>query len=82
MRKMLSMKQIDLIKEYAIGAVLSDSNEMSYTAFAEELEQDNIPEDVIVYQLYENLNPPQLLEAMEEHYNVFEMFAERLMEEE
>lgn len=82
MRKMLSMKQIDLIKEYAIGAVLSDSNEIGYTAFAEELGQDNIPEEVIVYQPYENLNPSELLEVMEEQYSVFEMFAERLMEEE
>ena len=79
---MLNMKQIELIKEYAIGAVLSDSNEMGYTAFAEELEQDNIPEDVIVYQPYENLNPSELLEVMEEQYDIFETFAEQLIEEE
>ena len=81
MRKMLNMKQIELIKEYAIGAVLSDSNEMGYTAFAEELGQDNIPEDVIVYQPYENLDPQELLEVMEEQYSIFETFAEQLMEE-
>lgn len=79
---MLNMKQIELIKEYAIGAVLSDSNEMGYTAFAEELGQDNIPEDVIVYQPYENLDPQELLEVMEEQYSVFETFAEQLLEEE
>jgi hypothetical protein len=74
------MKQIELVGEYAIGAVLSDSNEMSYTAFAEALEQDNIPEEVIVYQPYENLDPQELLEAMEEQYSIFEIFAERLIE--
>ena len=78
---MLNMKQIEIVKEYAIGAVLSDSNEMGYTAFAEELEQDNIPEDVIVYQPYENLNPSELLEVMEEQYDIFETFAEQLIEE-
>lgn len=82
MRTMLNMKQIELIKEYAIGAVLSDSNEMSYTDFAEELAQDNIPEEVIVYQPYENLDPQELLEVMEEQYDIFETFAERLIEEE
>ena len=79
---MLNMKQIEIVKEYAIGAVLSDSNEMGYTAFAEELEQDNIPEDVIVYQPYEHLNPSELLEVMEEQYDIFETFAEQLIEEE
>ena len=78
---MLNMKQIEIVKQYAIGAVLSDSNEMGYTAFAEELEQDNIPEDVIVYQPYENLNPSELLEVMEEQYDIFETFAEQLIEE-
>ena len=77
---MLNMEQIELIKEYAMGAVLSDSNEMGYTAFAEELEQDNIPEAVIVYKPYEHLDAQELLEAMEEHYDIFETFAEQLME--
>jgi hypothetical protein len=77
---MLNMEQIELIKEYAIGAVLSDSNDIGYTAFAEELEQDNIPEEVIVYQPYEHLSPQELLEAMEEQYDIFETFAEQLME--
>jgi len=77
---MLNMKQIEIVKEYAIGAVLSDTAEMGYTAFAEELEQDNIPEDVIVYQPYENLDPQELLEVMEEQYDIFETFAEQLME--
>lgn len=78
---MLNMKQIELVAEYAMGAVLSDSNEMGYTAFAEALEQDNIPESVVVYQPYEHLDAQELLEAMEEHYSVFETFAEQLMEE-
>ena len=77
---MLNMEQIELIKEFAVGAVLSDTAEMNYTALAEELEQDNIPEEVIVCGLYENLNPQELLEVLEEHYDVFEMFAEKLME--
>jgi len=75
------MKQIDLIKEYAIGAVFSDTADMGYTALVEELGQDNIPEDVIVYQPYENLDPQELAEAVEEHYGVFETFAEQLTEE-
>lgn len=77
---MLSMEQIELVKEYAMGAVLSDSNEIGYTAFAEALEQDTIPEEVIVYKPYEHLDAQELLEAMEEHYSVFETFAEQLME--
>ena len=70
----------ELIEEYAIGSVLSDSADMSYTAFAEELEKDNIPKEVVVYKPYENLYPLELLEVLEEYYGVFETFAERLME--
>ena len=77
---MLNMKQIEVIKEFAIGAVLSDTAEISYTAFAEELEQDNIPEEAIVCGLYENLDPQELLEVLEEQYDIFETFAEQLME--
>jgi hypothetical protein len=77
---MLNLNQIELIKEYAMGAVLSDSAEMNYTAFAEELEQDNIPEEVIVYQPYENYAPQELLDAMEEQYDIFLTFAEQIVE--
>jgi len=75
------MKQIELIKEYAIGAVFSDTAEMNYTALAEELDQDNIPEEVIVCGLYETLDPQELLEVLEEHYDVFEMLAEKIVKE-
>ena len=78
---MLNMKQIELIKEFAVGAVLSDTAEMNYTALAEELDQDNIPEEVIVCGLYENLDPQELLEVLEEHYDVFEMLAEKIVKE-
>ena len=78
---MLSMKQIELVKEYAIGAVFSDTNEMGYTALVEQLEQGNIPEDVIIWAPYENLDPQELVEQIEEQYNIFEIFAERLTEE-
>jgi len=77
---MLNLKQIEIIKEYAIGAVLSDTAEMSYSAFAEELDQDNIPEEVIVYAPYNGLDPHELLEAMEEQYDIFQTFAEQIME--
>jgi hypothetical protein len=77
---MLNMKQIEIIKEYAIGAIFSDTAEMGYTALAEELEQDNIPEEVIIYQPYEGLSPQELLERVEEEYDVFETFAEQLLE--
>lgn len=76
MRKMLNMKQIELAKQYAIGAVFTDTAEMGYSALVEELSQDNIPEEVIVYQPYENLDPQELLEVVEEQYDIFEMFAE------
>jgi len=77
---MLNLKQIEIIKEYAIGAVFSDTAELGYSALVEELDQDNIPEEVIVYQPYEGLDPQDLLEAVEEHYDVFETFAEQIVE--
>lgn len=70
----------ELVEEYAIGSVLSDSAGMGYTAFAEELEKDNIPREVVVYKPYENLYPLELLEVLEDYYGVFETFAERLIE--
>ena len=81
MRKMLSMNQIELIKEYAIGAVFSETADYGYSALVEELGQDNTPEDVIVYQPYENLDPQELLELVEEQYGILESFAERLLED-
>lgn len=77
---MLNLKQIEVIKEYAIGAIFSDTAEMGYTALVEELDQDNIPDEVIVYAPYDGLDPQDLLERVEEQYDVFETFAEQLME--
>lgn len=81
MWQMLNLKQIDLIKEYAVGAVLSDSADLSYDAIVEELDQDNIPEEIIIWAPFETLDAQALLEQIEEQYNIFEIFAERLMEE-
>jgi len=76
---MLNMKQIEVAKQYAIGEVFTDTAEMGYSALVEELSQDNIPEDVIIYQPYENLDPQELVEVIEEKYDIFENFAEDLM---
>lgn len=75
------IERVNLIKEYAIGAVFSDTAEKSYTALVEELEQGNIPEEVLVWQPFETLDPQALLEQVEEQYNIFEHFAERLINE-
>lgn len=77
---MINLKQIEIIKEYAIGAIFSDTAEMGYSALVEELDQDNIPDEVIVYEPYEGLDPQDLLERVEEQYDIFETFAEQLLE--
>jgi len=78
----MNTKQVELIEEYAVGTVLSEINEITYTALVENLEQNNIPKEVIVCGLYENLHPQELLEVLEEQYDIFETFAKQLIEEE
>ena len=70
----------ELVEEYAIGTVLSETNKMTYAALVEHLEQNNIPKEITVCGLYENLHPQELLEVLEEHYDVYDKFAKQLME--
>lgn len=75
MRKMLNMKQIDLIKEYAVGMVVSDIDVYSYDSLMEELENDNIPEEVIIFEPFESKDPQQLIEDIQEQYGILEQLA-------
>jgi len=77
---MLNEKQVALVEKYAMGAVLSLPPRMTYAEFVEELGQDNIPEEVVVYKLYEDLDSHDLLEAMEEQYDIFQAFAKQVVE--
>lgn len=78
---MLDIKQRALVEQYAIGAVFSDTAEMGYEALTESLSNDAVPEEVIVWQPYEGLEPKDLLERIEEQYDIFRYFAERLLDE-
>lgn len=79
MRKMLNLKQIEIIKEYAVGMVFSDFTEYTYDTLMEELQNDYIPEDVLVYELFESNDPQQLIENIEEQYGILEQLATDLL---
>lgn len=75
----LNMEQVDLIKEFAVGYVFSYTAGMGHAALVEELEEGNIPEGVVVWEPFEDLNSWELVEHIEEQYSIFEVFSERLM---
>lgn len=70
----------NIFEKYALGAVLSDSNEMSYEDVTESLEKGIIPEGVIVWEPFENDYPERILELIEEHHDIFKAFADELDE--
>ena len=70
----------NIYQKYALGAVLSDSNEMDYDDVLESLDNDTIPEGIIVWEPFENYYPDRLAELLEEHHDIFRAFAEELDE--
>lgn len=67
-------------EKYALGAVLSDSNEMDYNDVLESLDKGTIPEGVVVWEPFENYYPDRLAELLEEHHDIFQAFIEELDE--
>lgn len=59
--------------------VFSDFSEYTYDTLVEELHNDYIPEDVLVYELFESNDPQQLIENIEEQYGILEQLATDLL---
>ena len=67
-------------EKYALGAVLSDSNEMDYEDVLDSLERGVLPEGVIVYAPFENEDLRNLANLIEENHDIFRAFIEELDE--
>ena len=70
----------NIYQKYALGAVLSDSNQLEYADILESLDKGTIPEGVIVWEPFENYYPDRLAELIDEHHDIFKCFADELDE--
>ena len=75
---MVSLNTIS--EKYALGAVLSDSNEMDYNDILESLENGEIPEGVSIWAPFENYEYYELAQLIEEQHDIFQAFIEELDE--
>jgi len=77
--KIRNTRQKELIEQYAVGAVFSDTAEMGYDALTEKLGEGVIPAEVVVWQPFDDLDAPALLERVEEQHDIFRYFAEAVL---
>ena len=75
---MISLNTIS--EKYALGAVLSDSNEMDYNEVFESLDKGVMPEGVIVWEPFENYSTDRIAELIEEYQDIFTCFIAELDE--
>ena len=75
---MVSLNTIS--EKYALGAVLSDSNEMDYNDILESLNEGKLPEGVSVWYPFENEDLLNLANLIEEYHDIFQAFIEELDE--
>ena len=75
---MVSLNTIS--EKYALGAVLSDSNEMDYNDILEALNEGKLPEGVSVWYPFENEDLLNLANLIEEYHDIFQAFIEELDE--
>jgi hypothetical protein len=77
--KIMNTRQKELVEQYAIGAVFSDTAEVGYKTLTEKLSEGVIPDEVVVWQPYEDLDASSLLERVEEQHDIFKYFAESVL---
>ena len=71
---------IELIKQYSVGAVFSDTDNLGFEFIMDKLSEGTIPDGTVVYSPYENLTPQDLAGAIDEQAEIFTTFAEQLSE--
>ena len=71
----------NIYEKYALGAVLSDSNELDYGVVLDTLNEGELPEGVSVWYPFENEDTRSLANLIEEHHDIFKCFAEELAEQ-
>lgn len=69
-----------IFEKYALGAILSDSNGHRYDFIMENFELGEIPNGVVVYAPFEDLQPEELANLIEEERDIFRAFAQELDE--
>lgn len=69
-----------VFQKYALGAVLSDSNELDYDIILDSLNEGEIPEGVTVWYPFENEDTRNLVNLIEEYHDTFVVFADELAE--
>lgn len=67
-------------QKYALGAVLSDSNELDYGDVIEAFENGECPDGVSVWAPFENYEYYELAQLIEEQHDIFLAFTEELDE--
>lgn len=70
----------ELIKKYAIGAVLSDSNGHSFETIVEAFSEGECPDGVTIWAPFEHWEYSAMAELIEEQYDIFTNFANELKE--
>jgi hypothetical protein len=69
-----------LIKEYAIRAIFRDTAELGFDFIMKKLEEEEMPDEVIVWTPYESLGATDLANMVEDQMDIFIAFAEQLSE--
>lgn len=70
----------NIFQKYALGAVLSDSNEHDYDDVLEAFENGECPEGVSIWSPFENYDYYELAQLIEEQHDIFKCFTEELDE--
>ena len=68
-----------LVDQYALGTILTDSAELDYDYIISKLEEGEIPEDVIVWQPFENYSPNVLASILDDVREGYRCFAEDII---
>ena len=68
-----------LVDQYALGTILTDSAELDYDYIVDQLEKNEIPEGVIVWQPFENYDPRYLASILEDVRDGYRCFAEDII---
>lgn len=64
------MERLNVIRRYALGTVFSDTAGLGFEDLISQLEEDNIPDGVLVWEFFEHLSPLELLRRVEDFYDI------------
>lgn len=70
------MTKDEVLNKYAVGAILSDSNEVPYDTLIETLENGEVPDGVSIWHPFENHEYYEIAELIQEQRDILKCFAE------